>query len=191
MKKGFFVTLSYIKSIHMRYFYLLLLLPLLYCSCQHPKEVPADFYFRIDNGVNDSYDSKEGLFYREFWVESESCNEDSVLVKTLSTGTKEFPLRLNKEDYKEIYNFYKRINFQNLPSVLKKRLVKYPNFDTSLEICEKGVCNRVETETVDLSRSMKYEKEYLLYKGMSDVIWRIIMEKDEYKNIPSSDIVYW
>lgn len=191
MEKGLSVTLSYIKSIDMRCFYLLLLLSLLCCSCKQPKEVPADFYFRIDDGVNDSYDSKEGLFYREFWVESESYDEDSVLVKTLSTGKKEFPLKLNKEDYKEIYNFYKRINFHNLPSVLKKRLVQDPNFDTSLEICEEGVCNRVETETVDLSRSIKYEKEYLLYKGMSDVIWRIIMKKDEYKNIPSSDIVYW
>lgn len=180
----------------MRYLYLLLLiLPLCY-SCKYKHEMPSNFYFKMDDGATDYYDSEKDLFYRTFLIESEFKDADSVLVKKNSISKKEFPLKLNEKDYKEIYDLYKKINFQDFPSTFEidwdnsKMFLKTPSFEISLEICEGDICTKVVADIINIDNPIKDKRKGLKYVELYELIWKIIKEKEEYKMIPKSNILY-
>lgn len=100
-----------LSLLYMKYLYLLLLASLFCHSCKYQNEVPTNFNFIIDDGGNDYYNSEKGLFYREFIIESEFY-DDSVFVKSLTIDKKEYSIRLNENDYKKIYELYKKLIFK-------------------------------------------------------------------------------
>ena len=61
--------------------------------------VLSDFYFKIDDGGNDSYNSKTGSFKRNYL-----------------DGAKVYEITLNEDEMKSIYELFKAISFQNFPS---------------------------------------------------------------------------
>lgn len=165
----------------MKHLFALLLVSLFCCSNTNQKyEVPSDFYFRIDNGSTDTYNSKTGLFRRCF------------------TGMdKSFKINLTDNEKKEIYNLYRSIDFQNIPQEFEidwndsavVTLVS-PSFITSIEICEKDSCKKVRLNLIDLDNPIKDKPKAFEYKKLYDRIWQIIHNKEEYKNIPQSDCFF-
>ncbi len=163
----------------MKYLFTLLLLSLLCCSNTNQKiEVPSDFYFRIDNGSTDTYNSKTGLFRR--------CGLN-----------KSFGINLTDEEKKEIYNLYKSIDFHNIPQAFDidwnssaAITSVIPSFITSIEVCEQDSCKKVNLNFRDLDNPIKDKPKALKYKKLYDRIWQIIESKEEYKNIPESDCIF-
>lgn len=163
----------------MRHLFVLLLITLFCCSHTNQKiEVPSDFYFRINNGSTDNYNSKTGLLRR--------CGLD-----------KSFGINLTDSEKKEIYNLYRSIDFQNIPREFEidwndSAVVTLimPSFITSIEICEKDSCRKVNLNLIDLDNPIKDKPKALEYMKLYDRIWQIIRGKEEYKNIPESDCIF-
>lgn len=180
----------------MRRLYLLLLIPLSYYSCKYKSEPPSNFHFIIDNGANDHYDSNKELFYREYYEENQSYNQDSTLETSIIISKKEYSIKLSNKDILTIYELYKEINFQDFPSEFEiawddpKIVRTSPSFDTFLEICENDICKKVTANIPDIDNPIKDKKKALRYKKLYDLVWKIIEEKEEYKMIPKSNIYY-
>ncbi len=163
----------------MKHLFALLFVSLLCCSNVNQRiEVPSDFYFRIDDGATDKYNSKTGLFRR--------CGLD-----------KPFKIDLTDNEKEEIYNLYKSIDFQSIPQNFEidsndSAVVTSisPSFITSIEICEKDSCKKVELELIDLDNPIKDKPKAFEYKKLYDKIWQIIRSKEEYKNIPESGCIF-
>lgn len=163
----------------MKHLLALLLVSLLCCSNINQKiEVPSDFYFKIDNGSTDTYNSKTGLFRR--------CGLD-----------KPFKIDLTDDEKKEIYSLYRSIDFQNIPKNFEidwndSAVVTSmsPSFITSIEICEKDSCKKVNLNLLDLDNPIKDKPKAFEYKKLYDKIWQIIKDKEEYKNIPESGCIF-
>lgn len=163
----------------MKHLFVLLLVSLFCCSNTTQKiEIPSDFYFRIDNGGTDTYNSKTGLLRR--------CGLD-----------KSFGINLTDEEKKEIYDLYRSIDFHNIPQQFEMdwntptvvTLVS-PSFITSVEICENDSCKKVNLNFRDLDNPIKDKPKALKYKKLYDRIWQIIQSKEEYKTIPESDCIF-
>lgn len=162
---------------------LLLLLSVLLCSSQtHNRlDVSSNFYFKISDGANNSYDS-----------------ETALLKRCYSSGTKSYEISLNDNEKRIIHNLFKEIHFQNCP---KKFEIDWnstgtiigviPGFDTSIEVCENDSCNKVILNLIDLENPINDKEKALQYKKLYDKIWQIIMNKEEYTNIPDSDCIYF
>lgn len=163
----------------MKHLFALLLLSLFCCSNTSQKiEVSSDFYFRIDNGSTDIYNSKTGLLRR--------CGFN-----------KSFGINLTNEEKKEIYNLYRSIDFQNIPQQFEidwnssaAITSVIPSFITSIEVCEQDSCKKVNLNLIDLDNPIKDKQKALKYKKLYDRIWQIIRSKEEYKNIPESDCIF-
>lgn len=165
----------------MRYLFLLLILTLL-CSSntQNRFDVPSSFYFKISDGADDSYNSRTALFRRYY-----------------SNGAKSYEISLNDDEKRIVYNLCKEIHFQNFPQKFEidwnatdDITVVLPSFDTSIEICENDSCNQVILNLIDLENPINDKEKALQYKRLYDKIWEIIINKEEYKNIPNSDCIY-
>ena len=165
----------------MRYLFLLLTLALLCCSnTQNRFDVPSGFYFKISDGANNSYNSKTALFKRCY-----------------SNGAKSYEISLNDAEIRMIYNLYKEIHFYNFPKEFEIEwndtdtvTIVTPRFDTSMEICEDDSCNKVILNLIDLENPISNKEKAQQYKRLYDKIWQIIMNKEEYTDIPDSDCIY-
>lgn len=165
----------------MKYLFLLLILALLCCSnTQNKFDVPSRFYFKISDGANDSYNSQTALFKRRYL-----------------NGAKSYEISLNDAERRMIYNLYQEIHFQNFPKEFEIEwndtdpvTVVIPSFDTSIEICENDSCNKVILNLIDLENPINDKEKALQYKRLYDKIWQIIINKEEYTDIPDSDCIY-
>lgn len=166
----------------MRYLYLLLTLALLCCSnTQNRFDVPPGFYFKISDGANNSYNSKTALFKRRY-----------------SNGAKSYEISLSDAERRIIYNLYKEIHFQSFPQKFEidwnatdDITEVIPSFDTSLEVCENDSCNKVILNLIDLENPINDKGKAQQYKRLYDKIWQIIINKEEYTDIPDSDLIYF
>lgn len=163
----------------MKYLYAFFLTTLFCCSnATRNLDFPSDFYFRIDNGSTNKYDSKTEEFRR--------CGLD-----------KTFKISLTYDEKKEIYNLYRAIDFQNFPQEFEiiwndtaAVTMVMPSFITSIEIYEKDSCKKVSLNLIDLDNPLKDKPKAFEYKKLYDKIWQIIENKEEYKNIPESDCIF-
>lgn len=57
-------------------------------------------------------------------------------------------------------------------------------------MCEKGTCKKVILDFINLSNPINDKDKALEYKKLYIEIWKIISNKEEYKNIPKSDFEY-
>lgn len=169
----------------MKYPYILFLV-ILFCCCNNKQisnndiDASSDFYFKIYSGGNDEYNSKTGL-----------------LTRCYLNGFKTYDIVLSDDEKESIYKLYKAINFQSFPprfeviwSDTAVITMISPSFETSLEMCENGTCKKVTLDFIDLRNPINDRPKALEYKKIYDNIWKIIKDKEEYKNIPNSDVVY-
>lgn len=162
----------------------ILILPLLALLCSFNTYnilvVPSNFYFKINNGANDSYNSETTLFKR--------CYID---------GNKSYEILLSEDDKKEIYDLYKEIHFLDFPNKFEidwndkdTIILALPCFFTSIEICDNDSCKKVVLNLINLENPINDKEKALQYKKLYDMIWQIIKNKPEYKDIPNSDCIY-
>lgn len=165
----------------MKYLSILFSFVLLFCSkTKNSINIPDDFYFKISNGANDSYNSKTGEFKRSYLE-----------------GTKSYRITLSDEEKKNIYNLQQTIEFHKFPQNFEiiwnqsdTITVVMPSFDTSIEICENDNCKKVILDFINLRNPINDKFKAFDYKKLYDKIWLIIESKEEYKNIPESDFFY-
>ena len=137
--------------------------------------LPDDFYFIINSGGNDSYNSKNSTFSRKY------LNDDKTV-----------KIELTKEEKESIYSFMKEINFFKMPNKFepKENIVTIidPGFHQSIVIHCDGKQKTVTYNTGYTSDKNKKRAEnfFLLY----DMIWNILRNKNEVINLPESDFHY-
>ena len=164
----------------MRNLYALFLL-IVCCSFQGSIVIPSDFYFKIDSGGTDNYNSKTGLFRRLY-----------------IGGAKIFEIKLDDNDRKAIYELCKVINFQSFPENFEINsntpdpvTITMPSFRSSIEVCGDSICKRVTLNFEDLKNPIHDKEKAFIYEKLYNKIWQIIESKEEYKNIPESDVFYF
>lgn len=165
----------------MKYLSIFFSFALLCCSNTRDNiNIPTDFYFKISNGANDSYNSNTEIFKRSYLG-----------------GTKFYKITLSDEEKKDIYNLQQTIEFHKFPQNFEiiwdqsdTITIIMPSFDTSIEICENDNCNKVALDFINLRNPINDKPKAFDYKKLYDKIWQIIKSKEEYKNIPESDLFY-
>lgn len=173
----------------MKYLYILFFFVLLGCSnnitissqtSNNNVEASSDFYFRIYDGASDRYNSKTGSFTR-----------------TYRAGSKTFSIILSDNEKESIDSLFKAANFQSFPPKFEidwnsDGIITsiMPSFETFLERCEDSICKKVVLDFTDLNNPIKDKSKALEYEKLYFEIWKIISNKEEYKNIPDSDTVY-
>ncbi len=146
-------------------------------SPNHSKEVKIsiaeDFYFVITDGRSDSYNSKTGVFVREY----------SEYEKTLK-------IELTKEDKDKIYLVINEIKFFEMPNNFEPRerivQIKDPGCIKSIVIYSGGKLKNVSYNTGFTSEKNKKRAKHFF--RLYDMIWEVLKSKDELKNLPVSDI---
>lgn len=143
-------------------------------------EVSSDFYFRIYDGASDRYNSKTGAFRRSYLA-----------------GSKTFSVILTEDEKESIDSLFCAVNFKSFPpkfeidwnsdGIITSTI---PRFETSIEMCEDSICKKVILNFENLDNPINDKDKALKYKELYDEIWEIIYRKEEYKNIPKSDLFY-
>lgn len=137
--------------------------------------LPNDFYFIINSGGNDSYNSKNSTFSRKYL-------EDDKTVK----------IELTKEEKESIYAFMKEVRFFKMPKKFEPKgniiSIIDPGFRRSILIHSNGKQKTVTYDTGYTTEENKKRAEnfFRLY----DMIWNILRNKNEVINLPESDFTY-
>jgi hypothetical protein len=137
--------------------------------------IPKDFYFIINSGGNDSYNSKEEIFYRKY-----------------SDGVKSVKLKLTEREKEKIYLYMLKINFFKMPINYKPKEKNIrriaPSFKESIVIYlngKKKIVNYDDDYTSDQNEIRA--KPFLDFNKM---IWSILRQKVEVINMAESDFFY-
>ncbi|WP_395048042.1 hypothetical protein [Flavobacterium sp.] len=137
--------------------------------------LPNDFYFIINSGGNDSYNSKNSTFTRKYL-------EDDKTVK----------IELTKEEKESIYSFMKEINFFKMPNKFEPKesviSITDPGFYRSIVMFSDGKQKVVSYNTGYTSEENK--KRATNFFRLYDMIWNILRNKNEVINLPESDFHY-
>lgn len=161
---------------------------ILFCCCNNRQTldntrvdtVSDSSYFEIHDGGSDRYNSKTGSFTRLY-----------------KNGFKIYKVLLSDNEKESIDSLFKATNFQSFPpefaidwksnDVITSIM---PSFETSIEMCEKGICKKVILDFINLNNPINSKDKALEYEKLYIGIWKIISNKEEYKNIPKSDFEY-
>ncbi len=167
----------------MKNLYILFLTCLLCCSSNIKKtDKPTldNFSFIINDGANDSYDSKLGVFTRHY-----------------IGGKQKFEVQLDKEELRSIYNLFHFYGFLDMPSEFvvdfdseEVITVTIPQFYTSLKYCNKDTCCSVVLDLSDINNPINNKTKAFDYKKLYEHIWELIKQKEEFTTIPESDFYY-
>ena len=137
--------------------------------------LPNDFYFIINSGGNDSYNSKNNTFSRKYL-------EDDKTVK----------IELTKEEKESIYSFMKEVDFFKMPNKFEPKesviTITDPGFYRSIVIYSDGKQKTVTYNTGYTSD--KNKKRARNFFRFYDMIWNILRNKNEVINLPESDFHY-
>jgi hypothetical protein len=137
--------------------------------------LPNDFYFIINSGGNDSYNSKNSTFTRKYL-------EDDKTVK----------IELTKEEKESIYSFMKEVDFFKMPNKFEPKesviSITDPGFYRSILIFSEGKQKVVSYNTGYTSDENK--KRAGNFFRLYDMIWNILRNKSEVINLPESDFHY-
>lgn len=137
--------------------------------------IPDDFYFEINTGGNESYNSQYNTFFRKY------LNGDKMIKVELTNIEKE-----------RIYSFMRKIDFYKMPTQFEPKenivTVSSNSFIRSIVIYSNGKKKFVSYDSGITSRSLeKQTKSFLEFYKM---IWDIIYNKEEISKLPKSDYYY-
>ncbi|MFD2942902.1 hypothetical protein [Flavobacterium notoginsengisoli] len=145
-------------------------------SLKFTKEIPSDFYFTINNGATDSYNSQYNSFYRDY-----------------HDGEKTIKVELTREEKEKIYEFVLRVKFFEMPILFEPnandtKWITNPSFQESIVVFANGNKKHVSYYTGHTSEmNEKKAKPFLdLYK----MIWEILYKKKEIQELSKSDYEY-
>lgn len=142
--------------------------------------VSSSSYFEIHDGGSDRYNSLTGS-----------------LTRLYQNGFKTYKIVLSDNEKEAIDSLFKAVDFHSFPPEFEVLLVVAdvsriisPVFTTSIEVCEGGNCKKVMLDFENLGNPINDEDKALEYEKLYLGIWKIISNKEEYKNIPKSDFEY-
>ncbi|MBC7525778.1 MAG: hypothetical protein H7239_15235 [Flavobacterium sp.] len=137
--------------------------------------IPDDFYFIINSGGNDSYDSKTSSFNRKY-----IDNEKTVKIE------------LTNEEKQRIFSFMNEVRFLKMPNKFEPKeeiiLISNPGFYKSIVIYFNAKQKVVSYNTgYSSEKNKKRAKKFFCFYEM---IWSILKNKEELINLPESDLHY-
>lgn len=142
--------------------------------------VSSSSYFEIHDGGSDRYNSLTGS-----------------LTRLYQNGFKTYKIVLSDNEKEAIDSLFKAVDFHSFPPEFEVLLVVAdvsriisPVFTTSIEVCEGGNCKKVMLDFENLGNPINDKDKALEYEKLYLGIWKIISNKEEYKNIPKSDFEY-
>jgi len=144
-------------------------------SLEENKSLPNDFYFIINSGGNDGYNSKNSTFTRKYLK-----NDETVKIE------------LTKAEKESIYLFMKEVNFLKMPNKFEPKesviSISEPSFQRSIMMFSNGKQKVVSYNTGYTSNENK--KRALDFLRLYDMIWNILQNKSEVINLPESDFQF-
>jgi hypothetical protein len=144
-------------------------------SLEENKSLPNDFYFIINSGGIDGYNSKNNTFTRKYLK-----NDKTVKIE------------LTKEEKESIYSFMKEVNFLKMPNKFEPKesviSISEPSFQRSIMMFSNGKQKVVSYNTGYTSNENK--KRALDFLRLYDMIWNILQNKSEVINLPESDFQF-
>lgn len=161
---------------------------ILFCCCNNRQTldntrvdtVSDSSYFEIHDGASDRYNSLTGS-----------------LTRLYQNGFKTYKIVLSDNEKESIDSLFKAVDFHSFPPEFEVLLVVAdvsriisPVFTTSIEVCEGGNCKKVMLDFENLGNPINDKDKALEYEKLYLGIWKIISNKEEYKNIPKSDFEY-
>ncbi|MTH14960.1 hypothetical protein [Flavobacterium sp. LC2016-01] len=140
------------------------------------EDMPSDFYFVIEDGGNNYYDSQNGNFHRKY-------------VK----GEKKIKVKLTKEEKEKIYSLILKVKFFEMPTKFepddkKNIVITVPSFLQSILIRANGKKKLVSYDTG--LTSIKNDKNAKPFLDLYHKIWEILYKKEEINRMPKSDYFY-
>jgi len=140
------------------------------------EEVPADFYFVIEDGGNDYYNSQNNNFHRKY-------------VK----GEKLLKVKLTKDEKEKIYSLILKSKFFEMPTEFepndkKNIVIRSPSFLQSILIKVNGKNKLVSYNTGFTSN--KNDEKAKTFLDLYNKIWGILYKKEGIKTMPKSDYFY-
>jgi hypothetical protein len=140
------------------------------------EEIPADFYFVIEDGGNDYYNSQNNNFHRKY------VKEEKVV-----------KVKLTKEDKEKIYSLILKIKFFEMPIKFeptdkKNIVITSPSFLRTILIKANGKNKFVSYNTGYTSNKNNQKAKPFL--DLYNMIWEILYKKEEIKKMPKSDYFY-
>lgn len=144
-----------------------------------PESKIEDFNILIKTGYEDSYDSKNNTFKREFI--------DSI---------HNVWLKLTPENKIEIYNMYKKLDINSMPEkfeIYETGVISMHSSNSSIEFCTSpNNCHRIELDFDDIKiKDVKEIDKAIKFKYFFDYVWNIIKSNERYYQIPESDKIYF
>lgn len=137
--------------------------------------LPNDFYFIINSGGIDGYNSKNNTFTRKYLK-----NDKTVKIE------------LTKEEKESIYSFMKEVDFFKMPNKFEPKesviSLSEPGFHRSIMIFSNGKQKVVSYNTGYTSDENK--KRAGDFFRFYDMIWNILQNKSEVINLPESDFEF-
>lgn len=140
------------------------------------KKMPSDFYFVIEDGGNDYYNSQNNNFHRKY-------------VK----GEKIIKVKLTKDEKEKIYSLILKIKFFEMPTKFeptdKKNIVMTsPSFLQSILIKSNGKNKLVSYDTGFTSN--KNDEKAKPFLELYNKIWEVLYKKEQVKKMLKSDYFY-
>ncbi|MFD1603722.1 hypothetical protein ACFSJW_10595 [Flavobacterium artemisiae] len=140
------------------------------------EEIPTDFYFVIEDGGNDYYNSQNNNFHRKY------VKEEKVI-----------KVKLTKDEKEKIYSLILKIKFFEMPtkfeSTDKKNIViRSPSFLQSILIKANGKNKLVSYNTGFTSN--KNDEKAKPFLELYNKIWEVLYKKEQVKKMPKSDYFY-
>lgn len=140
------------------------------------KDSPSDFYFVIEDGGNDYYNSQNNSFSRKY-----------------TKGEKRIKVKLTKEEKEKIFSLVMKIKFFEMPTKFepddkKNIVITAPSFSQSILIRANGK-NKVVSYDTGLT-SIKNDKNAKPFLDLYHKIWEILYKKEEIKKMQKSDYFY-
>lgn len=171
----------------MKHLYILFFV-ILFCCCNNRQTldntsfdtVSDSSYFEIHDGGSDRYNSLTGS-----------------LTRLYQNGFKTYKVVLSDNEKESIDSLFKAVDFHGFPPEFAidwksngEITMISPSFETSIEMREKGTCKKVILDFINLNNPINHKDKALEYEKLYFEIWKIIWDKDEYKNIPKSYFEY-
>lgn len=140
------------------------------------QEIPIDFYFVIEDGGNDYYDSQNNSFHRKY-----------------VRGEKIVKVKLTKDEKEKIYLLILKNKFFKMPTKFEPNdknniVITDPGFLQSILIKANGKNKLVSYNTGFTSD--KNDKNAKPFLDLYNVIWGILYKKEGIKKMPKSDYFY-
>lgn len=140
------------------------------------EEIPTDFYFVIEDGGNDYYNSQTNNFHRKY------VREEKII-----------KVKLTKDEKEKIYALILKSKFFEMPTKFepndkKNIVITNPGFLQSLLIKANGKNKLVSYNTGFTSK--KNDEKAKSFLELYNMVWGILYKKEGIKKMLKSDYFY-